>query len=1156
MESSDLLSEGTQSDGEGVGISSGGKKPFSFHQYLDEVAGSDVGSDDSDSDGDVLIPTESRISYDIDIGIGIDNEHSITMEDAEEQVEANVDDVDIGMSAENKRTVPVPVSVSERNRFDVVEALSMEEVEIVRMKTDEDDSAANDSDNDNDESVSAYKSESESGKISNDPNDNKDAEMEIEIDNQMKDFKLSAPSSPPPKDVPNLSKEEIEIGNVNQNLNIDEPKPMETDSTDAGINTDTILGISMYSPPRVHSTIAVAAANLSSPASTLSQKTSTPPTSIKRVRMSPFAKTTPSKRAMATPPRRSNNNNKQSQQSPSRESQSKRPKIISPFSPRARKMRMKQPSAGAGQPVEFSSQVQWSMAPSRKVSILVNVSPHIDATVSNNDEENTLCLYPNVAFDDQGMQGQGGLSGSASLGYNSPARSIRSSYSVTSQSSILNKAGPGQEVILVNPSAFGDMIPTSITVETARVVQQFSNIASEDWVRKFKFDEVCWPDVKQLVGIKKQNTNATMDDISRATVADVINGKSAVLFGYGVHLSGRLESMFGSIAGKGIDPLSTIGGRKSIGLELGLLGLILSKLLDKQKIEMKQMTFKVSIVEILDEDVIRDLLQKPPSSASRVAEKSIRIRHPDNKGAIIENATELQIETLAEVKKAVKRAFHSKYNIQERKMVGGRGHVVATVHVFPDGEKIPQAGGKKNYNYPLLQLVDLACAESEQMEQEKASGRTKIQMNRVQNRRLGCIRQSMAGLGAILRRMVAAEVLNLPQSSMYRACTLTKLVQRALDNGKSRGIMISTVCPRRESYKQTLHALTFMHRLLVKPSTTAESPFENKGDEFDGHSFGGHHHFFSPGDQSIAHSVAHSVASSVASEAIRSEFVHAKGTKAFMKSLTTDPRQRLATLMSPKESPSFGGSRAGLPITEITTINELDNDADDDEIKIQPLPNQDSTSSHPDYESLDSSVVEKEADLSHGRLSALSDELTFGGSRDGTFDNSVQSEPDTATEKPTTFDKVLGQLDEIDAYSEDDDSEYLVSEEGSVESLQPIDTSNASDVDEEKGKVVDVLQKGKEPEGEVYEPQPVPYSIPEEPLVNTSVPNQDSQKDQGVPDTEDPIENEFPPRPDPSGQIADELPDQNTSRVYQARQTPIQPTVGEDRSGGGGHRLG
>ena len=1175
IESSDLLSEGTQSDGEGggVGISSSEsdrkvKKPFSLHQYLDEVAGSDVGSDDSDSNGGgdpditILIPTrtESGISYDID------SEHSISMEDEEmqEQVEANVDDVDIVMSSENKHAVPIQ---DESNRFDAVEALSMEEVEIIRTKTDEDDIATNDNDNDNDESLSAIKTESSSGKIPNDPNDNKDAELEIDMDFQMTDFKLPAPSSPPPKVVPTLSKEEIEIGNanVNQILNIDEPKPMETA---INTNTGTISGISIYTPPRVHSTIAIAAANLNSPASasasTLSQKTSTPPTSIKRVRMSPFAKTTPSKRAMATPPRRSNTNanNTQSQQSPSRDSQSMRPKIISPFSPRARKMRMKQPSAGAGagQQVEFSSQVQWSMAPSRKVSILVNVSPHIDANISQNDEENTLCLYPNVPFDEQGvqgmqvMQGQGGISGNASLGYNSPARSIRSSYSVTSQSSILNKAGPGQEVILVNPSAFGDMIPTSITVETARVVQQFSNIASEDWVRKFKFDEVCWPDVKQLVGIKKQNTNATMDDVSRATVADVVNGKSAVLFGYGVHLSGRLESMFGSIAGKGIDPFSTIGGRKSIGLELGLLGLILSKLLDKQKIEMKQMTFKVSIVEILDEDVIRDLLQKPPSSSSRVAEKSIRIRHPDNKGAIIDNAIELRITTLAEVKEAVKRAFHSKYNIQERKMVGGRGHVVATVHVFPDGEKVPQAGGKKNYSYPLLQLVDLACAESEQMEQEKASGRTKIQMNRVQNRRLGCIRQSMAGLGAILRRMVAAEVLNLPQSSMYRACTLTKLVQRALDNGKSRGIMISTVCPRRESYKQTLHALTFMHRLLVKPSKTAESPFENKGDEFDGQSFGGHHHFFSPGDQSIAHSVAYSVASTVASEAIRSEFVHAKGTKAFMKSLTTDPRQRLATLMSPKESPSFGGSRAGLPITEITTINELDNDADDDEIEIQSLPNQDTTSSHPDYESLDSSVVEKEADLSHGRFSALSDELTFGESRDGTFDNSVKSEPDTATEKPTTtFDKVLDQLDEIDAYSEDDDSEYLVSEEGSVESLQPIDTSNTFDVDEEKDNVVDILQKGKEPEGEIYVPQPVPYSRPAEPLVNTGVPDQEYQKDLSVPVTEDPIKTEVPVRPDPSGQIADELPDQNTSRVFQAHQTPTQPTDGEERPGGGGH---
>ena len=1044
IESSDLLSEGTLSEGEGE---SGGKKSsFSFHQYLDDVAGSDDGSNDS-SAHDVLIQTESGLSYD--------------------------------------------ESVAKANAY--MEDASIEDFEIAKMKT-------KDTNNDSDQDSTSKDDQ----KMAAEYNTHDDDTAELRL--------------PAPQLMSSLSKEEIEMVDPEATF-------METDAD-------------MQSPPRLNSMMT--GANLHSPISTLSHRT-TPPSSAKRVRMSPLTKMTPSKRVLATPPRKG-------KQSPPR---SKRPKIISPFSPRARKMRVKQPSAG--QQVEFSSQVQWSMAPSRKVSILVNVSPHLNACVSSSDEENTLCLYPNVPPDDGG-------SGNASLSY-SPARSIRSSYSVTSQSSILNKAGPGQELILVNPSAFGDFIPTSITVETARVVQQFSNKASEDWVRKFKFDEVCWPDVKQLIGIKKQNTNSTMEDVARATVADVINGKSTVFFGYGVRHSGRLESMFGSIAGEiGIDPLSTIGGRKSIGLELGLFGLTVSKLLDKQKGEMKQMTFKVSIVEILDEDVVRDLLQKSLSGGSSILEKSIKIRHPDNKGAIVENTTEVTIGTLADVKKAVKRAFHSKNNRKERKLVGGRGHIVATVHVFPDGEKIPQKNGKKNFNYPLLQLVDLACAETEQVEQEKATGRTKIQMTKVQNKRVSCIRQSMAGLGAILRRLVVDEVQHMPQSSMYRACTLTKLFQRAMDNPKSRGVMISTVCPRRDSYKRTLRTLTYMHRLLVKPSKTAESPFENKEDEFEGQSFGGHH-FFSPGDHSIAYSVAQSVASSAASEAIRSEFAHARGNRAFMKSLVTDPRQRLATLLSPKENPDIVGSHSGLPITEITTINEVDNDAGDDDELYTLEVSQRSASIRPDDESLESSVV---ADLSHDRLSALSDELNFDGSRDETFDTSLQSDPDTAKEKNVTFDKVLAQLDEIDVYNEDDESDYLISEdEESVESLEPLDMSQDSKgaEDEEKEEVIDNVQKGIEPEGEMYEPiQNAPAiklispSIEiDEVVTSVDVPNHEitNTEENQAHETEDPNETEMSLRRDPSGKHAEELSDQRILQAHHAIQTSQKKDAfGRDGPGG------
>ncbi|GFH43555.1 hypothetical protein CTEN210_00028 [Chaetoceros tenuissimus] len=239
----------------------------------------------------------------------------------------------------------------------------------------------------------------------------------------------------------------------------------------------------LQSPPRtrIKSILHTPPATPSPSKSSLHKNNSTP-SSIKRVRMSPLIKTTPTKRAMTTPPRINKPSSNSSPES------SKRPKIISPFSPRARKLRLKHSN---NTPVTTSS-LQWSMKPSRKVSILVNVMPHLQSHLYN-EEETTLCLYPNSAPDEVIVEGD-------KMTF-SPARSVKSSYSVTSTSSILNKATPAQEVLLVNPDIFGD-IPTSITLETARMVQYFSNKSSEDWVRKFKFDEVCWPDVRQLIGIK------------------------------------------------------------------------------------------------------------------------------------------------------------------------------------------------------------------------------------------------------------------------------------------------------------------------------------------------------------------------------------------------------------------------------------------------------------------------------------------------------------------------------------------------------------------------------------------------------------------------------------------------------------------------------
>jgi hypothetical protein len=63
---------------------------------------------------------------------------------------------------------------------------------------------------------------------------------------------------------------------------------------------------------------------------------------------------------------------------------------------------------------------------------------------------------------------------------------------VTSQTSIFHKeqTQPSQEIMLVNPKALGNLIATSLTIETAKLVASLRNIQSEDWVGRYTFDEI------------------------------------------------------------------------------------------------------------------------------------------------------------------------------------------------------------------------------------------------------------------------------------------------------------------------------------------------------------------------------------------------------------------------------------------------------------------------------------------------------------------------------------------------------------------------------------------------------------------------------------------------------------------------------------------
>eukprot|EP00957_Ditylum_brightwellii_P034099 2583976-Ditylum_brightwellii.AAC.1 len=134
--------------------------------------------------------------------------------------------------------------------------------------------------------------------------------------------------------------------------------------------------------------------------------------------------------------------------------------VLSPFSPttegRQRRQRLLE---------EDGSGEDWTLSKSRRVSILVKVGNH-DASSSS------LCLLP-LIHDHQTHQQNN---------QNSP------NTSPASRTLQLANDRNTKELVLVNPDAFGSLIPAEVTVETARLVAQISHVASEDWARRYHFD--------------------------------------------------------------------------------------------------------------------------------------------------------------------------------------------------------------------------------------------------------------------------------------------------------------------------------------------------------------------------------------------------------------------------------------------------------------------------------------------------------------------------------------------------------------------------------------------------------------------------------------------------------------------------------------------
>ncbi len=166
------------------------------------------------------------------------------------------------------------------------------------------------------------------------------------------------------------------------------------------------------------------------------------------------------------------------------------------------------------------------------------------------------------------------------------------------------------DMVVVKPSAFGKVIPSQVTMETARLVAQVAHISSEDWARLYEFHHVMWPDQQQ-----EQHTDlfGTMDSLSQAVAQDALMERQSSL----------LISM--GQARTCVDPTSN-----------GTC--LLAKIIKCcQTLMEPKAAAIISMVELQEEkDSFRDLFNKE--------NKQVSLRHVDMKGAVLEGLTQIPLD--------------------------------------------------------------------------------------------------------------------------------------------------------------------------------------------------------------------------------------------------------------------------------------------------------------------------------------------------------------------------------------------------------------------------------------------------------------------------------------------------------------------------------
>jgi len=480
---------------------------------------------------------------------------------------------------------------------------------------------------------------------------------------------------------------------------------------------------------------------------------------------------------------------------------------MSPFSPL---MKSEKGKVDAMASCAFNTDANLSLISCRKVSVVITVN--VPENNENAPKSSKLCLFPLV------------------IASPSNPEDLLSPISATIQQAVKEST---RELVVVNPSAFGKHIPAQFTMETARLVAQVANIESEDWARKYRFDEVVWSRGSEEAGSIGRLAESFSNDAT-------LRHRNVVCFALG-NLKGT--SLFGSGGKPRLEESPSLSRSPE---SLGILGMTFNNIL---KVLPDDAVCTISFLEIADEETIRDML----SLDSIDSQSKLKIRHLDHRGALLQNLVDSPVDSLMGLDHLLRKAFYSQTALRIRKREGPRGHIICTFKIW---ENAVQRDLDHATKCVTLQFVELC------------NGHDSPGMGSTVRKRMASARKSLSFLRGVLRSLILQEINSESHSVSFRECTLTKILQRVLSEEGTQTVFLASVSAQALAYERTLHTLDYVNRLLIRPGTTAQSPFDR-----------------------------------ITPDSIKSSpvelLIDQRGTdEGLMKSVTSDPRQRLAKLLS------------------------------------------------------------------------------------------------------------------------------------------------------------------------------------------------------------------------------------------------------------------